>query len=61
MSSSFSEKRPVLVSAAIGLLFVGVLVLFLARLPMQVRIVVCVVNVIAASVLAVAVRQIPPR
>ncbi len=59
--ASFSEKRPVLVVAAIGLLFVGVLVLFLARLPMQVRIVVCVVNVISACVLAVAVRQIPPR
>ncbi len=59
--TSFSEKRPVLVVAAIGLLIVGVLVLFLARLPLQVRIVVCVGNVIAAGVLAVAVRQLPPR
>jgi hypothetical protein len=30
-------------------------------LPMQARIVVCVGNVIAAGVLAVAVRQLPPR
>jgi hypothetical protein len=61
MSSSFSEKRPVLVVAAIGLLIAGGVVLCLARLPLQVRLVVCVVNVIAASVLAVAVRQLPKR
>ena len=59
--TSFSEKRPVLVVAAIGLLVIGGLVLCLARLPLQVRIVVCVVNLIAAGVLAVAVRQLPPR
>ena len=61
MFSSLAEKRPVLVIAAIGLLVAGVLVLYLGRLPLQVRIVVCVVNVIAASVLAVAVRQLPGR
>jgi hypothetical protein len=59
--ASFSEKRPVLVVAAIGLLIAGGLVLCLARLPLQVRIVVCAVNLIAAGVLAVAVRQLPPR
>jgi hypothetical protein len=59
--ASFSENRPVLITAAIGLLIAGGVVLCLARLPLQVRIVVCVVNVIAASVLAVAVRQLPPR
>ena len=61
MSSSLSEKRPVLVVAAIGLLIAAGVVLCLARLPLPVRIVVCVINVIAASVLAVAVRQLPPR
>ena len=59
--ASFSENRPVLITAAIGLLVAGVLVLCLARLPLQVRLIVCVVNMISACVLAVAVRQLPPR
>lgn len=61
MSSSFSEKRPVLVVAAIGLLIAAGVVLCLARLPLPIRIAVCATNVIAVAVLAVAARQLPPR
>ena len=61
MATSFSEKRPVLISAAIGLLIAAGVVMFITRLPMPVRIAVCATDVIAAAVLAVAVRQLPPR
>lgn len=61
MSTSFYEKRPVLIIAAIGLLIAAVVVLFITRLPLPVRIAVCATDVIAAGVLAVAVRQLPPR
>jgi FtsH-binding integral membrane protein len=61
MSSPLSEKRPVLVVAAIGLLIAAVVVIFITRLPLPIRIAVCATNVIAVAVLAVAIRQLPPR
>jgi hypothetical protein len=61
MFSSLAEKRPVLITAAIGLLIISFVVLFITRLPLPVRIAVAATDLIAAAVLAVAVRQLPPR
>ena len=61
MLSSFSEKRPVLITAAVGLLIAAVVVMLITRLPLPIRIAVAATDVIAAGVLAVAVRQLPPR
>ena len=61
MLSSFSEKRPVLITAAVGLLIAAGVVLAITRLPLPIRIAVAATDVIAAGVLAVAVRQLPPR
>ena len=59
--ASFSEKRPVLITAAISLLIAAVVVMFITRLPLPIRIAVCATDVIAAAVLAVAIRQLPKR
>jgi biopolymer transport protein ExbB/TolQ len=61
MFSSLAEKRPVLITAAIGLLIGSVVVLFITRLPLPVRITVAAIDLLAAAVLAVAARQLPPR
>lgn len=61
MLSSFSENRPVLITAAVGLLIAAVVVMLITRLPLPIRIAVAATDVIAAGVLAVAVRQLPPR
>lgn len=61
MFSSLAEKRPVLITAAIGLLIAAIGVLFITRLPMPIRIAVSATDVIAAGVLVVALRQLPPR
>ena len=61
MLSSFSEKRPVLITAAVGLLIAAVVVMLITRLPLPIRIAVAATDLIAAGVLAVAVRQLPRR
>ncbi len=61
MFSALAEKRPVLITAAIGLLVAAVVVLFITRLPLPIRIAVAATDLIAAAVLAVAARQLPRR